>query len=227
MLDVQRVSARYGRAEVVREATLQIDRGELVSLVGGNGVGKTTLVRSIAGLHTERSGAVRLDDRTLSGATGMQTARAGLLLVPQGRRLFRSLTVDEHLDLAESRRFRSDDEGLTRAEVLDHFPHLARRTGVRAGSLSGGEQQMLAIARAVLQRPRYVMFDEPTEGLSPAMVNVVAELINDLPSRAVGVLITEQVPDSEVLAKANRHLLMYRGVVSEVDVADQGDRSGG
>jgi branched-chain amino acid transport system ATP-binding protein len=213
MLEVTNLSARYGQAQVVREVTFVVAPGEAVALVGPNGAGKTTLLRAVGGLHQVRSGTVRLDGEDLSTASTVATARAGLVLVPQGRRLFASLTVAEHIRLAESRR--SDRPGrLTRDDVFSFFPQLAKRLTVRASSLSGGEQQMLAITRAVLQGPRYILLDEPTEGLSPSMVDVVSGLVTELPARGMGLVITEQSAASHVLATATRHLTMDRGRLS-------------
>jgi branched-chain amino acid transport system ATP-binding protein len=213
MLEVSNLSARYGQAQVVREVTFSVAPGEAVALVGANGAGKTTALRAIGGLHQVRTGTVRLDGEDLSRASTVATARAGLVLVPQGRRLFGSLTVSEHVRLAESRRSDVKDR-LTSEEVFGFFPQLAQRLSVRAGSLSGGEQQMLAITRAVLQGPRYILLDEPTEGLSPSMVAVVAGLVTQLPARGMGLVITEQSSTSHVLATATRHLTMDRGRVT-------------
>lgn len=215
MLEVRELFASFGQAEVVRGVTLRVDSGEAVALVGGNGAGKTTLLRAIGGLHQARRGSVVVDGEDLSDASTVATARAGVVLVPQGRRLFGSLTVAEHIRLAESRRSAAP-AALTRDDVFDFFPQLAERRNVRAGYLSGGEQQMLAITRAVLQRPKYVLLDEPTEGLSPAMVAVVTRIVTELPKRGPGLLITEQSAESRVLLSASRHLVMDRGQVDEV-----------
>lgn len=215
MLEVVDLCARYGQAQVVREATFRVAPGEAVALVGPNGAGKTTLLRAIGGLHQVRSGTVRVDGDDLSTASTVATARAGLVLVPQGRRLFGSLSVAEHIRLAQSRPSTSA-ERLTSEDVFSFFPQLAVRLNVRAGSLSGGEQQMLAITRAVLQGPRYILLDEPTEGLSPSMVDVVAGLVTGLPARGMGLVITEQSAASPVLSTAGRHLTMDRGVVTAV-----------
>lgn len=210
MLDIAKLSARYGQAQVVREVTLQVAAGEAVAVVGANGAGKTTLLRAIGGLHQHRTGGISIDDTDLSKASTVATARAGIVLVPQGRRLFGSLTVEEHVRLAETRPSAAA-ERLTRHEVFTFFPQLAKRLEVRASSLSGGEQQMLAITRAVLQGPRFVLLDEPTEGLSPTMVEVVSGMVTELPARGMGLLITEQAATSHVLATAARHVLMDRG----------------
>ena len=219
MLEVANLSARYGQAQVVRDVTLHVEPGEAVAHVGHNGAGKTTLLRAIGGLHQDRSGSIRLDGDDLSRASTVATARSGLVLVPQGRRLFASLTVAEHLRLSESRRRKSSADRLTTEDVFEFFPQLAKRLNVRASSLSGGEQQMLAITRAVLQGPSFVLLDEPTEGLSPTMVDVVSRLVTELPARGLGLLITEQAATSHVLTTAARHLTMERGRITGDDAA--------
>ncbi len=189
MLEVANLRASYGAAQVVRAATFSVPAGRVVAIVGPNGAGKTTLARSLAGLHRAREGSVVLSGRDLSRAGATQVARAGLGYVPQGRRLFASLTVAEHVALAR-RRVRPGAMGLD--ELLELFPNLELRMKVRARQLSGGEQQMLAIARAVLPGPQALMLDEPTEGLAPAVVELVGSLIDRLRARGVGVLLLEQ-----------------------------------
>jgi branched-chain amino acid transport system ATP-binding protein len=189
MLEAANLRASYGAAQVVRGATFSVPAGRVVALVGPNGAGKTTLARSLVGLHRARAGSVVLAGRDLSRAGATQVARAGLAYVPQGRRLFASLTVAEHIRLAQ-RRVRPGAMEL--AELLELFPNLERRQKVRARLLSGGEQQMLAIARAVLPGPDALVLDEPTEGLAPAIVELVASLIDRLRTRGVAVLLLEQ-----------------------------------
>jgi branched-chain amino acid transport system ATP-binding protein len=189
MLEIRDLFASYGSAEAVRGVSLDVAEGSVVGIIGPNGAGKSTLARAVAGVHRAVAGSVRLGGRELAGSTTVSVARAGLTLVPQGRRLFGSLTVAEHLVLA---RRHARAGAMTADELLELLPQLSGRLKVRAGSLSGGEQQMLAIARAVLLGPAVVIMDEPTEGLSPAVVSVVAGLLGELRSRGVGVLLLEQ-----------------------------------
>jgi branched-chain amino acid transport system ATP-binding protein len=189
MLEVTNLRAWYGAAHVVRGATFEVPGGRVVAIVGPNGAGKTTLARALAGLHGARDGTVVLAGRDLSRAGATQVSRAGLAYVPQGRRLFASLTVAEHIALAQRR---ARPGAMQLDELLELFPHLERRTKVRARQLSGGEQQMLAIARAVLPGPTTLIMDEPTEGLAPAIVELVGGLIDRLRTRGVGVLLLEQ-----------------------------------
>lgn len=189
MLEVEDLRARYGRAQVVRGVSLEVPAGSVLAVIGGNGAGKTTLARAVMGIHRDRSGSVRVGRRDVSALGAVRTARAGIALVPQGRRVFGSLTVAEHLAVA---RLHARPGAMSADQVLGLFPRLAERQGVRARSLSGGEQQMLAIARAVLAGPDVLVLDEPTEGLAPGVVDLVAGLVRRLRAGGVAVLLLEQ-----------------------------------
>lgn len=209
MLEVNGVTARFGPVVAVRDATLTAAPGATVGIVGPNGAGKTTLLRALMGQHPDRDGEILVDGTRLDSATPSVSARAGIAIVPQGRRLFPSLTVREHVDLSVSRGGQS--ARFTATDLFDFFPGLARRLDVHASLLSGGEQQMLAIGRATLLDPRYVLMDEPTEGLAPSIVANVAALIEHLPSLGMGLVIAEQ-SDSHLTATA-RIIAMERGVI--------------
>lgn len=203
------MTARFGPVIAVRDATLMVAPGETVGIVGPNGAGKTTLLRVLMGQHTDRDGEIAVDGTRLDTATPTVSARAGIAIVPQGRRLFPSLTVREHIELSVSRsRSRAR---FTERDLFDFFPGLARRLDLRASLLSGGEQQMLAIGRATLLNPRYVLMDEPTEGLAPSIVANVTALIEHLPSLGMGVVIAEQ-SDSHRISTA-RAIAMERGAI--------------
>jgi branched-chain amino acid transport system ATP-binding protein len=193
----------------VRGVSLKVPDGQVLAVVGPNGAGKSTLARSIAGLHRARTGEVRTQHGDLSACSVVEVARAGVTLVPQGRRLFGSLTVAEHLVVAGRHR---RDRAMSPDELLELFPQLSRRMKVRARSLSGGEQQMLAIARAVLLGPDVVVMDEPTEGLSPAVVELVAGLVARLRADGVSVLLMEQ-SGAFPFDVADQVLAMDRGVL--------------
>jgi branched-chain amino acid transport system ATP-binding protein len=201
-LEVQGLRAWHGPAEVLRDASLDVPPGAVTAVVGGNGAGKTTLARSLAGLHRARTGRILLGGRDLSRAGATEVARAGLRLVPQGRRVFPSLTVAEHLRLA---RGGARAGALPIDEVFELFPHLERRLKVRARLLSGGEQQMLAIARAVLPGPDVLVLDEPTEGLAPAVVERLRE-------QGTAILLLEQ-RGRFVFDVADELIAIDRGVV--------------
>lgn len=217
MLEVRGLLARFGPVVAVRGIDLDVRPGEIVALVGANGAGKTTALRAIMGQHRDRTGTVSVNGAQVPLRGGaVAAARAGLAIVPQGRKLFASLTVYEHLDLSASRiRGRERRMGIEDAFAL--FPNLESRRRVRAGLLSGGEQQMLAIARAALASPAYVLMDEPTEGLSPPMVAGVAALVEKLPAFGMGVLVTDQQAAGAFVRLATRRLEMNRGEIVQLE----------
>jgi branched-chain amino acid transport system ATP-binding protein len=194
LLEVRGLSARYGPIVAVREANLHVEEGEIVALLGANGAGKTTTLGAIAGLVRAREGEISLAGEDISRLAAEQIARRGLSLTPEGRRLFATLTVAENLAIgAASLPRRERKSGTERKELLELFPVLARRLYAPAGTLSGGEQQQLAIARSLMSRPRLLLLDEPTLGLAPKLVRLVFELIGRLRSeRGLTVLLVEQ-----------------------------------
>jgi branched-chain amino acid transport system ATP-binding protein len=189
VLELRGVSAGYGRVEVLRGVDLAVPEGSLVSLVGPNGAGKTTLLRVIAGLLPPSRGEVRLDGRPLAGQRPFQVARAGVCLIPEGRGIFPSLTVRENLRM-QAEGGDGTDEGVHRA--LHYFPRLGERLEQRAGTLSGGEQQMLALSRALLTNPRVLLLDEISMGLAPLIVAQLFETVAALAADGVTVLLVEQ-----------------------------------
>ncbi|MGE0140774.1 MAG: ATP-binding cassette domain-containing protein [Ilumatobacteraceae bacterium] len=216
MLEIAGLTARFGPVNAVRDVSMSVEPGELCAIVGPNGAGKTTLLRAVIGQHADRDGSIRVDGAAVRVASPTAAARAGVAIVPQGRRLFPTLTVREHVELSAgraargARRFGVDD-------LFAFFPGLARRLDVRAAMLSGGEQQMLAIGRAALLSPRYVLMDEPTEGLAPAIVGNVASLISHLPSLGMGVVITEQSDVAWI--DGARTVAMRRGTIEPIRTA--------
>ena len=221
MLVVEDLSASYGAVQAVRRVSFHVAAGEVLAVIGPNGAGKSTLANVLAGLHRSRSGRIVLDGTDLGSARTTQTARAGLTLVPQGRRVFGSCTVAEHVALAGAHA----RPGAIRVEqVLTHFSRLRDRWSVRARQLSGGEQQMLAITRAVLLGPRVLVLDEPTEGLAPAIVTAVAGLVGDLRDQGLAVVLMEQ-PGPFVATLADRTVTMDRGLLSDVVHAHEGESS--
>lgn len=217
MLEVRRMSAQFGMVEAVRDISLSVAPGQIVALTGPNGSGKTTALRAIMGQHHDAVGDVLIDGQRIGPAGAVRAARAGIAIVPQGRRLFPSLTVAEHFDLAVSR---ARSGAMTQSELGEYFPGLLRRLPVRARALSGGEQQMLAIARAVLVGPRFVLFDEPTEGLAPAIVENVVTLIEQLPRRNIGVLVTDQ-HESRLTEPATVHYRIDRGAIHTQEILNE------
>ncbi|GIJ08460.1 ABC transporter ATP-binding protein [Micromonospora andamanensis] len=187
MLHIRNLTVAYpGGAPVLHAVTLDLRSPGVHALVGANGAGKTTLLHTLAGHLSPATGTVVVDDREVTGWHPTAAARAGVALVPQGRQLWPSLTVAEHF--AATRPARDRDERWTVEELLGLFPPLAARMGHRAYQLSGGEQQMLTIARALRTAPRLLLADEPTEGLAPIVANQIITVLRDLPARGVSVL---------------------------------------
>jgi branched-chain amino acid transport system ATP-binding protein len=194
LLDVRGLRARYGPIVAVREANLHVEEGEIVALLGANGAGKTTTLGAITGLVRARGGEISLGGEDISRLAPEQIARRGLSLTPEGRRLFATLTVAENLAIGAASLGRRDRKsGTEKEELLELFPVLAQRLHSPAGTLSGGEQQQLAIARSLMSRPRLLLLDEPTLGLAPKLVRLVFELIGRLRTeRGLTVLLVEQ-----------------------------------
>jgi branched-chain amino acid transport system ATP-binding protein len=189
MLELREIRVGYGGIEVVHGVDLSIGRGEAVGMIGPNGAGKTSIVRSICGLVRPTAGEAVLEDRVLTGMAPEQIARMGLALVPEGRHIFKTLTVLENLQLGA--RGEGEREGAIE-RMLRRFPILRDRAGQRADRLSGGEQQQLAIVRALLGRPKLLVLDEPSLGLAPKLIDVVYELLQGLRDEGVTMLLVEQ-----------------------------------
>ncbi|SDX99442.1 branched-chain amino acid transport system ATP-binding protein [Modestobacter sp. DSM 44400] len=190
MLEVRGLEAGYRRSTVLQGLDLDLESGRVLGLLGRNGVGKSTLVNTLMGLVHASAGTVRVDGRDVTGRRPDVVARAGVALVPQGRRVWAPLSVTEHLDLA-ARRGRGQGPW-TIERVLELLPRLGERRRHGAGQLSGGEQQMLAIARALLTNPRLVLMDEPSDGLAPAVVDLIGEALSGMKAEGVTLLVVEQ-----------------------------------
>ncbi|MCW2582432.1 MAG: braG2 [Klenkia sp.] len=208
MLEVRELESGYKRSAVLQGLDLDLAEGSVLGLLGRNGVGKSTLVNTLMGLVRPSAGQVRVDGVDLAGRRPDVVARAGVALVPQGRRVWAPLTVTETLDLA-ARRGRGKGPWTT-VRVLDLLPRLGERLRHEAGQLSGGEQQMLAIARALLTNPRLVLMDEPSDGLAPAVVDLIGRALTGMKAEGVTLLVVEQ----------DLHLAF--AVADEIAVMDKG-----
>jgi branched-chain amino acid transport system ATP-binding protein len=198
MLDVRALTVGYGGGSVLHGVDLTVRRGHIHAVVGPNGAGKTTLLHTIAGLLAPSGGSIRLADADITGKPPHVIARSGVGLVPQGRRIFPSLTVDQHIRLAErAGRRRRRPERFTRDRVLELLPRLGERRHHRGSELSGGEQQMLALARALLGNPDLLLLDEPTEGLAPAIADEIHALTRTLAD--AGVTLVVATPQAALL----------------------------
>ena len=192
MLRLEGIESFYDTAQILRGVNLQVERGEVVGLLGRNGMGKTTLVRTVAGLRPPqlRAGKVWWEDEDVTGLSSHQVARRGVGLVPQGRHIFGSLSVMENLTVAA--RPSADGTGWGLEQVYDFFPRLADRRNNRGKNLSGGEQQMLAIGRALMTNPRLLLMDEPSEGLAPIVIGTIRERLERLKGSDLSILLVEQ-----------------------------------
>lgn len=196
MLSVENLVAAYGSLEVVRGITFEVKQGEIVTILGSNGAGKTTTLRSLSGLHPPRTGRIVLEGENIAGLPAHQIVARGLCLVPEGRQLFPDHTVMENLELGAYRRLRAGERRQVLGdleEILALFPRVRERIDQKAGLLSGGEQQMVAIARALISRPRFLMLDEPSLGLAPMLVRSIFESFIRLRDRGLTLLIVEQI----------------------------------
>jgi branched-chain amino acid transport system ATP-binding protein len=214
LLQVENLSGYYGSAHVLQGVSFSMG-AEPVALIGRNGMGKSTLCAALVGLLSSATGSVRLEGRELLGKPAYKVAAAGIGFVPQGRRLFQSLTVDEHLQIVGAK----SSDAWTPKRVYELFPRLAERKQVAGTSLSGGEQQMLAISRALLTNPKVLIMDEPSEGLAPTIVEGLIQTIKDLAAEGMGLLVVEQNL-GVATSLAERQLIMVTGVIAAETTAE-------
>jgi branched-chain amino acid transport system ATP-binding protein len=202
LLDVLDLEVRYGEARALNGVSLSVPRNGLTAVVGANGAGKTTLVRTVAGMIRPARGRIVFDGTDITGLDSSETCELGIGQVAEGRQIFPNLTVEENLRLGGALRRSASDFGVNRQRVFDMFPRLAERRRQMAGTLSGGEQQMLAIGRCLMSNPRFIMFDEPSLGLAPILVEFIFAAIRELRNAGVTVLLIEQnVVESLALAE--------------------------
>lgn len=207
MLSIRAINAAYDKVQVLYDLSLTAAGGEIHCLVGRNGAGKSTILKTIMGLLPLLSGEIHLDNKRLDSLPAHEVSRRGIGYVPQGRRLFSAMTVAENLDIGLM--VRQVDTN-TREQVLTLFPRLLERLSQQAGTLSGGEQQMLAMARALCIQPSVLLLDEPTEGLQPSMIELIRDVICRLQTQGVAVLLVEQRIDA-ILSIASRVSFIEHG----------------
>jgi branched-chain amino acid transport system ATP-binding protein len=212
MLSVEALKIRYGEVEAVRRVDLAVDSGEIIALVGANGAGKSSTLGAIAGLVPAVSGKVLFDGVDITGLAPEVIARKGVSLVPEGRRIFAGLTVADNLRLGGAMHLPAVEARAREEEMLELFPILRRYHRVKGGNLSGGEQQMLAIARALMGKPRMVLLDEPSLGLAPQLIDTVFDLIAELRRNGLTILLVEQNV-ALALEVADRAIVLANGEV--------------
>jgi len=212
VLEVTGLEVHYGGIRAVKGIDLRVEAGELVCLIGANGAGKSSSLRAISGMAPAAAGAVSYDGRTVTGLAAFERARAGLILVPEGRGVFPQLSVEENLAMGAYSR-RDAEVGRDRAHVFELFPRLAERRRQTGGTLSGGEQQMLAMGRALMSRPKVLLLDEPSMGLAPIVVRRIFEVIRTINREGVTVLLVEQNARA-ALELASRGYVLESGVVT-------------
>ena len=212
LLEIRALEVRYGGIRAVKGIDLEVAQGELVCLIGANGAGKSSTLRAIAGMTQPAAGSIRFGDRDVSRVPAFRRARSGLVMVPEGRGVFSRLSVEENLAMGAYAR---SDPGVAadRARVLELFPRLAERRAQIAGTLSGGEQQMLAIGRALMSRPTLLALDEPSMGLAPMAARRIMDVVRDINRAGVTLLLVEQNAQS-ALALAHRAYVMESGAIT-------------
>jgi branched-chain amino acid transport system ATP-binding protein len=218
LLQLKGAAASYGKIRALKGVSLDVYPGEVVALIGNNGAGKTTLMRTISGLLKADSGSVLFAGESVLGLAPHAVMRRGLVLVPEGRRIFPRLTVQENLEMGAYSRGRDESEAEYR-RVLELFPVLGKRRSQLGGTLSGGEQQMLAMGRALMSRPKLLMLDEPSMGLAPVVVDVIFSIIAEINREGVTVLLVEQNARRALKAASRAYVLETGEIVAHKESA--------
>lgn len=215
MLEVDKIDVSYGEVPALRQVSLLVEKGTIVSIAGANGAGKSTLLKTIVGYLTPRSGAVRLNGETISGLPAYQIARKHIALVPEGRGLFSDMTVEENLALGAYSVADRSVVAKRRAWVYELFPRLSERSAQVSGTLSGGEQQLLAIGRGLMSGPEILMLDEPSLGVMPSFVDLIFEVLGEIRQSGTTILLVEQNVDRSLRMADYAYILQTGEVVLE------------
>jgi branched-chain amino acid transport system ATP-binding protein len=218
LLEVEDIRVRYGGIEAVKGISFRVDDGELVTLIGGNGAGKSTTLKTVSGIKRPAEGAIKFEGERIDGLPAHEIVALGVCQAPEGRRIFPRMTVQENLEMGAYGRGRGAKEDFDR--VFSLFPVLEERRRQAGGTLSGGEQQMLAIGRALMSRPKVLMLDEPSMGLAPALVERIFELLDEIHGQGVTILLVEQNAQ-QALQAANRGYVLESGEIVLADDADK------
>ncbi len=212
MLQLQNVHTYYGNIHALKGISLEINQGEIVTLIGSNGAGKSTTLRTISGITPPRAGQVLFEGKPLNSVPAHKIVSQGISQSPEGRRIFANLTVRENLEMGAFTRNNKTEIASDMDRVFELFPRLKERVAQRGGTLSGGEQQMLAIGRALMSRPRLLLLDEPSMGLAPVLVDLIFEIIQNINSQGTTILVVEQNA-LMALGIANRAYVLQTGVI--------------
>ena len=218
LLELEDVYVHYGKIEAIRGISLTVDEGEIVTLIGANGAGKSTTLKTISGLRTVSRGEIRFDGQVITRMPGHKRVLAGIGQAPEGRGIFPGMTVEENLHMGAYAR--SGDLSKDFAEVYDLFPRLAERKRQAGGTMSGGEQQMLAIGRALMTQPKVLLLDEPSMGLAPMLVNQIFSIIEEINRRGTTILLVEQNAQQALRIAHRAYVLETGRIVKSAPAAD-------
>ncbi|MEI7641560.1 MAG: ABC transporter ATP-binding protein [Actinomycetes bacterium] len=212
LLEVKNLKVGYGKIIAVKDISITVNQGEIVTLIGSNGAGKSTTLRTISGLLKPKSGEILFEGNRIDGKEGHEVVKLGICQSPEGRRIFPRMTVSENLDLGAFLRTDKDAVAADRERVLNLFPRLRERISQRAGTMSGGEQQMLAVSRAMMGAPKLLMLDEPSMGLAPVLVDMIFETIIKIREQGITILLIEQNA-AAALDVADRAYVLESGTI--------------
>ena len=212
MLKIENLEVAYGNIKAIKGISLEVNQGEIVTLIGSNGAGKSTTLRAISGILKPRSGSITFNGERIDGVEGHEIVAKGICQSPEGRRIFPKMTVDENLDLGAFLRNDKQEIANDRQRVLELFPRLKERIDQKAGTMSGGEQQMLAVGRALMGSPKLLLLDEPSMGLAPVLVEMIFETIEKINKQGTTILLVEQNALA-ALSIANRAYVLESGSI--------------